>query len=342
MQQVAKLAGVSATTVSFVLNDRPHTSISEATRRRVRQAAAEIGYRPNAIARSLVQGQTYTLGLVLPSLANPFFAELAELLQGTALARGYDLQVAVDNLSTEQEAQQMERLVDRRVDGILIWGGQRRDAYEAGRRLEAFGIAYVALGNAVEDDVTGFVSVDRAAGLELAVERLVRAGRRRIAYLGANPRGSKQMSSKYRGFLEALARRGLEPGVAIPLPADDVPAAGYRQVGYDAGMELANTSPAPDAVVCASDLIAFGALAALHDRGVRVPEDMAVVGFDGVLDGAFVRPALTTIAQPTAALAEHGLSAVLALRDHPTAPPPRIKLQPHLIIRQSCGTAPAR
>jgi DNA-binding LacI/PurR family transcriptional regulator len=342
MQKVAERAGVSQTTVSYVLNNRPNSAIPAHTCERVRRVAAEMGYRPNAIARSLVHGRTHTLGFVLATLKSPFFAELTDALYRAARQRGYELLIALDDTSFEEEAEHIERFMERRVDGILVWCGRARREYPDGQSLDAQRTPYVVIGMGLADEVTSYINVDRPAGLELAVEHLVRMGHTRIGYLGddATPSPSLGRASKYAGFLAALRRRGLEPAISLHTPMPSRRVSEVRTVGYEAGVRLAELPQRPQAVICGGDLLAIGAMMALGDRGIRVPEEMAVVGFDGLTDGAFTRPRLTTIAHPVAELAEQGIAAVLRLMDGPDAAPQRATLTPKLIVRESCGASP--
>jgi LacI family transcriptional regulator len=311
--KVAERAGVSQTTVSYVLNDRPNHGIPPETRERVRRAAAELGYRPNALARGLVRGRTNSLGFVIATLANPFFAELTDSLYRAARERGYELLIALDDGSFDQEAEHLERFLERRVDGILIWAGHARGEYRGAPRLDAQRTPYVLLGKHADDEVTSFIDVDRPAGIERAVAHLVRLGRTRIGYLG------------------------YEVGEAMHCPFPSLAPAEIRTVGYEAGARLAALPRLPEAVICGGDQIALGVIAALVERANRVPEDVAVIGFDGIADGAFSRPRLTTLAHPIAGLVEQGLATVLHLMKEPNAPPRRVTLTPELVVRESCG-----
>jgi DNA-binding LacI/PurR family transcriptional regulator len=337
LTDVAREAGVAPMTASRVFGT--HGPVATATRERVLAAARRLGYRPNHLARSLARARTHTLGFVLATLQNPFFAELTDALYRAAGERGYELLIALDDTSVEKEAQHLERFMERRVDGILVWGGMARSAYPDGRGLDAQRTPYVVIGKGVEDDVTSFIDVDRPAGMERAVEHLVRLGRTRIGYLSYDAVATTPLggASKYAGFLAAMQRRGLVPAICLHTPLSTRRVAETRTVGYEGGLRLAGMAELPEAIVCGGDLLAIGVLMALADRGIRVPEDVAVVGYDGLAEGAFVRPRLTTIEHPMRELAEQGIAAVMELMKAPDASPRRVTLTPQLIVRESCG-----
>jgi LacI family transcriptional regulator len=318
-----------------------HGPVAAATRERVLAAARRLGYRPNQLARGLVRARTQTLGFVLATLRNPFFAELTDALYRAARQRGYELFIALDDTSFEEEAQHIERFMERRVDGLLVWGGRARSEYPDGHSLDAQRTPFVVIGSSIADERTSYINVDRPAGLESAVEHLVRLGRTRIGYVSddAAPSTSLGRASKYAGFLAALQRRGMEPALCLRTPMSSSRVAEARTVGYEAGVRLAEAPERPQAIVCGSDLFAVGVMMAFGERGIRVPEDVAVVGFDGIAEGAFSRPRLTTIAHPVEELAEHGIAAVLRLMHAPEAAPQRVTLTPKLIVRESCGAA---
>lgn len=337
---VARRAGVSRGVVSAVLHARAsNIRVGAETRERVRRAAADLGYRPNVVARSLVTGKTQTLGLVIPSLTNPFFAQLAEALHSAASERGYDLLIALAEGQHEQTVHQMDYLIQRRVDGLLVWMGREPARYPRLAPVGASPMPYVTLGRFLRDPTATCIGVDRGAGMEQAVDHLVRQGLVRIGYTGSDvePDAPSDSPHKYAGFLAALARRGFAPSAAIRLPWPRIVPDQSREAGYEIGRELAATDTRPQALLCESDTVALGAIAGLRDGGVRVPGDMAVIGFDDIAEGRFSQPRLTTIAHPVQQLAELGLNALLRQVDDPEAPPERTLLVPPLIVRESCG-----
>jgi LacI family transcriptional regulator len=336
---VARHAGVSRRLVSAVLhNNAPHIVASPETRERVRRAADELGYRPNVVARSLATGRTYTLGLVIHSLTNPFFAALAESLYAAARGRGYDLLVALSEGKPDRVAHQIDYLIQRQVDGLLVWRGQALTDYPA-LAAPRKGMPYVALGRYIPEPGPCCIGVDRGAGMEQAVDHLVRLGMTRIGYVGLDvvARLPQDSSTKCAGFLTALGRRGLEPVLCARPRYEQFMPDGARQGGYELGREIAAAAMRPRAMLCEGDLLALGLIRGLRDGGARVPQEVAVIGFDGIAEGQFSEPRLTTIAQPRDSLVELGLNALFRQIENPEAPPERVMLEPRLIVRESCG-----
>jgi LacI family transcriptional regulator len=279
--------------------------------------------------------------LVIHSLSNPFFAELAETLYAAARGRGYDLLVALAEGRHDLQLHQMEYLIQRRVDGLLVWMGRPTSRYpclapEVGSR-----VPYVALGRCIPEGNTDCVGVDRAAGMEQAVAHLVRLGITAIGYLGndvvADP--PPESSSKFAGFLAALRRRNLAPAACIHQSWRQFIPDESDLAGYGVGRELASASRRPRALICEGDRVALGLIAGLVDGGHRVPQDVAVIGYDGIAEGRISRPSLTTVAQPLERLVELGLAGLLRQIEDPKAPAEPVTLAPRLIIRQSGGAA---
>lgn len=342
LRELAEHLNLSISTTSNALKEKPTVYVSRATRERVRHAAAELGYRPNVVARSLVRGKTQALGFLITNLTNPVFGEVAETLHRAARERGYDLLIALDDGSEELETQQVNRLIDRRVDGLLLWGGHTPGAAGCIARLRQQQLPYVVIGTPEADPASSFVAADRAAGIAAAVDHLAEQGITRMAYAGidvglANP----LQPNKYQGFLIALRRHGLDPAQCLRLPAPGPAPRDARAVGYQVGRELAGSPERPQALLCMTDVIALGALAGLRDGGIAVPREMAVVGYDGIAEGEFSHPRLTTLGQPLTEMVERGLTALLHRIDVPDAAPERILLTPRLIVRESCGAKPA-
>jgi LacI family transcriptional regulator len=336
---VAQRAGVSRRLVSAVLhNNDPNIRVSPATRERVRRAAAELGYRPNIVARSLVTGKTRTLGFVITTLANPFFGELSDALQRAAAVHGYDVAIAVSGGGFANQAHQVEKLLARQVDGLLVWAGRARSEYEALACLGPKGPPLVVLGTGLPDAATSCVAVDRAGGVADAVAHLARLGHTRFGYAGydARPGHQPHFPSKFQGFCRGLAALALAPDRIWPFepfPWD----ADHRPLVLSVAEEIAAGTDLPSALIAEDDPLALALLAALARAGRRVPADAAVIGYDDVPAATTSVPALTTVAQPTRELAQEALRALLALMEDPCRPPHRALLRPRLVIRESCG-----
>lgn len=307
---VARLAGVSTAAVSYAL-DGSSRKVSEETRARVLQAAASLGYQPNLAARALKLGSTTQLGLVVPGVLNRFFAEITDQAELAAAERGLALMVTSARRGT---AAAVAQLAARQVDGVLLAIG--RDAADL-EPLRGASIP-VATVNFTIDGVPG-VGADRYQGARLAVGHLIGHGHERIGFIGPASPGRRQ-----RGWRDALASHGLEPGPLWPTDFS-------REQGYRAGRELAAMPDRPAAVFISSDEQAVGVLLALHEHGIRVPEDLAIVSFDGSQEAAYCWPPLTTAAQPMAQMVGDAVDRMLRSGTE------YVELPTALVVRRSCG-----
>jgi LacI family transcriptional regulator len=331
-KDVAELAGVSPAVVSYVLNGGPRP-VAAATRARVLLAVEELGYRPNGIARSLRINRTNTLGLIVPDVANPFFAELSRAVEEAAFAAGYTL--VVGN-ATDVEARQtayLRTFLQQQVDGVVLVPAHLPvaclDILRGSQR------PWVVLDREIEgaDDIAQIL-VDNRGGAREATRHLLEHGRRRVACI-AGPRDVAPTAARVAGWRDALDDAGIRPAKAL---LRHVPYG--RWAGYDAGRDLfgaARVAP-PDAVFVASDEQALGLLRALAELGVRCPEDVAVVAFDGIAAGAYSLPGLSTMEQPFAELGRQALAHLTARIAEPAAIRAGETVLPvALVARGSCG-----
>lgn len=327
---VAAMAHVSRTTVSFVLNDRAGIKIPNDTRRRVLDAAATLGYHPNSVARQLARGASRSLGLVLrqspEQVANDGL--LAETLRGLATAaREADHRVLLETL-IPGEGSYANLVRSGRTDGLIV-SGPRYDDEEL-VQLARDGFPVVIQGSLPGLDVPS-VDVDNEAGARLAVEHLLALGHRRIACITNAPLAYTAASERMAGYREALAAAGIAEEAALIAEGSFDAQSGHRAVAEI----LARTTP--DAFFVASDVVAIGAIAGLREAGLSVPGDVSVVGFDAIPLAAYLDPPLTTISVPGHDL---GLTAGRALLDQIAGRPVsgRTLLPTELIVRAS--TAP--
>ena len=331
---VARRAGVSVATVSYVLNAGPKP-VSADKRRRVLEAVTQLGYRPNAIARSLRARRTNILGLIVPDSANPYFARLSRSIEDAAAERGYQVVVSNAAEDPEREAAQIEALLRLQVDGLL-WVPADLSASQAGAPE---GVPTVLVDRALppsEAEPAGdVIESDNTLGGRLAAEHLLELGHRRIAFL-SGPAEHLHTVERLRGAREALARAGVEPEVRH----GDF---GYRS-GYEAGrLWCAMTAEArPTALICANDAMALGVLCAAAEAGVRVPADLSVTGYDDIPQARYAVPPLTTVAQPLDEMAREAIDRLL-VRVGPKGerPEPVRRVYPvRLIVRASTGRLP--
>jgi LacI family transcriptional regulator len=325
---VASHAGVSKSTVSNVVRDFP--GVSESTRRRVRAAIDQLGYRPNVLARQLVQQRTNILGVVVGDLANPFFAEMAKLVERHAAARGYTAMFCNTEGDSGSEVAGVETLLEYRVAGIvfLTFSGDSRTMRET---LEHH-VPVVFVG--CNDDWGDVVSVDDVRGGKLGTKHLVDAGHRRIAFVSIPELEDRSDVSRRQGHAEALAEADLGPVMRISWspPADHASVDGVDR-------ELAGLFRGPKRVtaVFASNDVAAIALQEFADRvELHVPGDLSIVGFDDVPMAGLARISLTTVAQPREELARLGIATIVDRIERKVKGPPRTTLVGvNLVTRKS-------
>ncbi|MFZ3554674.1 LacI family DNA-binding transcriptional regulator [Streptomyces sp. BH055] len=335
LKDVAARAGVSVRTVSNVVSGSG--SVAAETRQRVQEAIDEMGYRPNLAARSLRAGRTGIIGLAIPELHSPYFGELAGLLVEEAQRRSWTVVIDQTRGDADAERRLLTRSGGRVVDGLIIspWALDPAELTELAATA-APAVPLVLLGERSPRGALDRVAVDNVAAADEATTHLVRIGRRRIAAIGLQPHlqnGTAQQRAQ--GYHQALERAGL------PRPSDALQrtvAALHRADGARAMTELLDGPELPDAVFAFSDELALGALHMAHERGLRVPEDIAIVGFDDIEDGRYSHPPLTTIAPDKRQIA---LRSLQCLADRIYSPDNAVPAQdltvPHrLVVR---GTA---
>lgn len=322
-KDVARLAGVSTAVVSYVVNGGPK-KVSPATEEKVRHAVAALGYRPNAAARALKLGSSEMLGMVVPDATNPFFASLARAVEVAAAERGYAMLLADSDGSLRTERRLVENLVARRVDGVFLCSVLFEPDLTD---LEQADIGAVLLNHSA--DAPGFNSVGVAfqEGSRRAVEHLVGHGHRRIGLvMGTNTGGD--LDAREVGWRQGIEEAGLPEGPVLRGPFT-------REGGYRAGQHLIAAADRPTAVFVSSDLQAVGLLRALHEAGLRIPEDLAIFSFDGSAEAEYSWPPLSTVAQPVEAMARAAVDALIGAEP---GEPTRNQIFPaELVLRTSCG-----
>jgi LacI family transcriptional regulator len=326
---VARHAGVSVATVSHVMNRTRH--VEPETAERVRTAIAALRYSPNSVARSLRRGETKTIGLLLPDNSNPFFASVARQIEDAGFVSGYTVILCNSDGNAEKEERYLSVLMAKQIDG-LIFAGSSDHARVFARLLPS--VPAVLVDREIHSVHVDSVLVDHDHGGYLAGQYLVRLGHRRIGVIGG-PRDSSSSPARLRGFVRALEEAGFD------LPAEAVVDSDYHFAGGRLAMErLMEQAPQITAVFACNDLMAMGAIAALRSRGLRVPGDMSMIGFDDIPYAVTTWPPLTTIAQPVERIGTRAVSLLLERLSEPTAPSRREILAPVLVERESC--APSR
>jgi DNA-binding LacI/PurR family transcriptional regulator len=324
MQQVAKRAGVSTALVSLVMRGEPN--VSDKRRSLVLQAADDLGYRPNVLARNLASRRTHTFGAVVNDLHNPFFAEIVDGIQDAATANSYRLLIGNGQHSRRGEADAIETFLQFRVDGLIIAG-----PVVTVREMEkvAQSTAVVAIGRTASSRKIDTVNNDDAVGARLVVEHLAGLGHRRIGHIGGGS-GAGSAGRKH-GYEATMREFGLESNVAVA--TGDFSESG----GYRAADELLKRDPPPTAIFAANDLSAAGALDRIEEAGLRVPDDVSIVGYDNTGLAAMRRMSLTTINQPRADLGRIATALLFERLDNGRTAAVHHVVAPSLVVRRTSG-----
>lgn len=329
---MAQLAGVSRTTVSFVLNDVPGVKITEETRQRVLEAARELDYYPTAAARSLASGKTQRIGLILGAGKERLAADafLPSFLQGVTASvrrRGYllVLQMAEDLPSHEAYV----RLIrEQQVDGLILSGPRSDDLLLPELAEEGFPLILHGRLNGCDFPC---VDVDNEAGAQKAVSHLLELGHRRIGFISNAPFSYSGAQDRLAGYAAALSAHGIPYDAELVKTAKFLPEAGWSAMG-----ELLSLRDSPTAVFAASDVVALGAMSAVHAAGLLIPDQVAIVGFDDIFLAAQAHPPLTTIRVPAYGLGWTAAEILISLIEGDQSVSSVI-LETELVVRSSCG-----
>jgi DNA-binding LacI/PurR family transcriptional regulator len=348
IHQVAAEAGVSPSTVSNVLNGRSDRMLPQ-TRERVEQAIARLGYRPNGPARQLRTGRSQVVGLVVPSVANPFWGTFARHIEAAALLAGYRVLLCNSERDPVRERDYLDELWADGIRGVVLCSSL--PSLEHVLPLVERGLVLVAFDRTAQaGDPTALVniSVDNAIGSELATRHVLELGHRRLAFVSGSLR-SVNRRARLRGFETALEAFGLTTADALIWsggPEDRVGDLDFPDLGRAAARELLDAQHPPTAFIAVNDMCALGVSAAARDAGLRVGEDVSVVGFDDIVLADLATPPLTTIRQPLPAMANAAFAHLRAgIEQHEQrdgAAGQSLLIRPELVVRASTGPVPAR
>jgi LacI family transcriptional regulator len=322
LQEVAALAGVSASTVSRILNGT--AVVSDAKKQAVEEAIARLGFVPNPVARGLAGGRTLSIGVITQAIDSPFYGQAMRGIEETLAAAGYSALFVSGHWDADAEARCIEVLRSRRVDGIIVLTGRLSDA---ALRSCARELPVVVTGRKLEAAGLYALNFDNVEGGRLATDHLLRLGHRRIAFISGDG-DHPDAVARHRGYRAALEAAG----VAYD-PKMVVPGRYFEQSGLEALEKLFQARRRFTAIFAANDQMAFGAMLGLHRRSLRVPRDVSLVGFDDLPASAYSLPPLSTVRQPVHEIGRLSAQAMLELlKGHvPSAPMPR----PELIARES-------
>jgi len=329
LKDIALDLGVSVVTVSKVL--RNHQDISSETRDRVLTRMKELKYQPNWAARSLVTGKSYLMGLVVPDLVHPFFAQVAKSASGVLRKRGYSLIISSSEEDAELEKKEIEQMIGRNLDVLIVASSQRRD--ESFRQLDEQSKRYVLLDRRFKGLASNFVGTDEATTGKMATEHLIENGCRRIAHISG--KYASPAVERTKGYRQTLASHGMpvmDSFLVCRAHGDD----SGDLMGYQAMKALLKLNPRQDGVFCYNDPTAMGASAIL-EAGLRIPEDIAIIGCGNVHYAPVLRVPLSSIDQNSEGMGAHAANLALNLVEGKNSAerPETILLQPTLIARAS-------
>jgi LacI family transcriptional regulator len=330
IKDIALHAGVSITTVSHVVNGTRF--VSETARVRVNDAITALKYVPSALARSLKNNRTHTIGMMIPNCSNPFFAELIRGIEDTCFAADFNVILCNSDDDANKQRKYIRVLTEKQVDGLIIFssGGDT----ELSNLLREIEMPRILLDREVEQVNADLVEVDHEAGAWIATRHLIDLGHKRIACI-SGPLDLAPARQRLNGYRRALAEAGLPVS-----PKWEVDGGFTSEMGFSAMQRLLVLGQTPSAVFAANDLMAIGAICAGTAHGLRVPQDISVVGFDDIALAAYSSPPLTTVVQPKHQLGAMAASFLIERIAHPDRPLRREILQPKLCLRKSTMAYP--
>lgn len=335
IKDVAREVGVSPMTVSRALRDSPLVSVE--TKQKVLQVAEKLGYIPNLLARGLVQNRSALIGLVVTEVANPFFAPVITAIQAIARARNYLVIIGDSERLASSEDACLKQFGQMRVSGLVI---TPLDADSSALRAwRKSGTPVVVIARRWE--YGDCVAVDNVAGGRMVGDHLVRLGHRHIACICLDEPGNTAVGDRVQGFRQVLD----EAGIGLAQESLIFTKTVRVEDGIRAADTLLNRSPRPSAVFVTADRLAVGFIHRLLERGVRVPDDVAIVGYDDIRYSAFLQVPLTTVALPKREMGEMAAQLLFERIERPVGPrakPRQVLLQPELVVRASCGADQAR
>ncbi|HWB86177.1 MAG TPA: LacI family DNA-binding transcriptional regulator [Bryobacteraceae bacterium] len=326
LKDIASELDVSVMTVSKVV--RGCADVGPETRRRVLARVKELNYQPNWVARSLAARRTYIVGLVVPDLMHSFFAEIARGITAALRPAGYDVVICNSEEDRAVEASEVARLLARQVDGLILASAQPFSSREVFERVLARGVPFVLIDRRYPNLGANYVGVDHEAIGRLATNHLIEAGCRRIAHIAGPP--LHPGLGRLKGYCDALAAN------RIAVPESYVVHASDDASGFEAARRILALKPRPDAIFGYNDPVAAGAMKAVLDAGIRIPEEMKVIGVGNVHYSDLLRVPLSTIDQSSAAIGQQAAQILLkSIGAKKRRPPRTVMIDPVLVVRES-------
>ena len=330
IKEVAKKAGVSVSTVSHVVNGTRF--VSDDLRNKVLPVLDSLDYQPNRLAMGLRKKSSSAIGLIVADITNPFFSEIAWRVENLCHQKNYSVMLCNTNGSPSKEDYYLSRLTEWQVDGIIVVSSTSPVAH-----LNSYNKPDMPL-TLIDIDSSGYemdsISVDNFSGGKLAAQHLASLGHKRIACISGSV-DTRYNQGRLNGFREGLIEAGVEVDEALLARADF-----NTFSGLNVANQLLEMKDRPTAIFCCSDLLAYGAMKAANVKGLKVPEDLSVVGFDDIFLSPYTNPPLTTVRQPIPELTEEAVNCFLTRKDDPGKTSRTIKLKLHLEIRSSTAPLP--
>jgi DNA-binding LacI/PurR family transcriptional regulator len=335
IKAVAKFAGVSTATVSRTINEPD--KVSPKTAERVQHAIATLNFYPDTNARALGSGRSRMYGLIISDITNPFFPELVKAFEDIAVGHGQEVLVANTNYDPERMKICVTRMLQRRVDGVAIMTSEMDSAL-----VEVFSqrhIPLVFLDIGVPGPGVSCVQINYSAGVDLAMDHLLELKHQRIAFI-SGPMRLESARIRHTAFMADSKRNNLQQHSGL------IEEGNHRVGGgHDAMLRILDSGAKPTAVLASNDLTAIGAMGAIAERGLRVPQDISVIGFDDIQLSAFTQPPLTTVSLPRGEIAKAAFHALLHAREKGSNKPligKKYMVQPSMVLRNSTGPAPKK
>lgn len=328
IKDIAQEVGVSYATVSRALNNK--YGVKPDTRQRIMEVARTQGYTPNAIARGLVKQETHSIGLIIPDISNPFFPQVAGGVEDTAKDRGYSVFLCNTNYESDRQAHYMQLLVEKRVDGIILASGFQPG--EISPTASAGAIPIVSLCARFDTLQNSFVVIDNERGGFIATRHLIEQGYASIGFIGTQSNGFSE-GQRFKGYRLALEKFNLPYEERYTFAGDL-----KRETGHKIIQRVIASADYPRALFVENDLMALGVIQGIKEAGLRVPEDIAVVGFDDIAFASFPEIGLTTVRQPKFEMGKLAATLLLDTITGVSATPRKHVLEPELVVRTSSCT----
>ncbi|MGC8787476.1 MAG: LacI family DNA-binding transcriptional regulator [Anaerolineae bacterium] len=328
MKDVAQAAGVSVTTVSHVINETRY--VSEELRERVLKAMEELNYHPNTLARSLRQGISHTIGLIVPDNSNPFFADVARAVETRGFEAGYSTILCNSDGQLEKELAYVNVLLAKQVDGVIFIAASSQSEHIM--LLTEEQVPVVIADRQMPDAEVDVVLVDNYRGGYLATEYLISLGHHRIGCI-TGPSDTTPSADRVRGYKHALTSAGL------PVDEDLIVRGDFRYAsGISGAQKLLDLEKPPTAIFACNDVMAMAAMAAIREKGLSIPDDISIIGFDDIPQASFTSPPLTTVAQPIQDIGRIATDLLIErMSGSASLPSRRVVLDVKLVVRGSCA-----